>query len=344
MKKENHKSKATKKIPLARGLWAILNDESEAIGVFVEKLDIDAKKDQRSTNDLENLDIDAKKDQRSTNDLERLSGLEQDKALAEKLNSLKFCHYHDRGLGPDLWMPLKQISRNEIQALNLGSKIRFKDFNEKTLSKLISGEVSAILMLECSNYSCYVPGSAWRSPTSEDIQRFVAGDAQTGLGELVEPTIATFGGEISAEDVSELGIGHALIEIYQNVTELMVKIIDKWMNDQEWQEYHYEDMIEEFDKEDFDDILFDMGDGQWRGFNTNQVLVSEIGAVCDIESGGFPEGKFGVHSLGYSLNSHDYGTRGKGATSEELKFAITSTYYMNDKGWDGTVYFANPQN
>ena len=326
MKKENHKSKATKKIPLARGLWAILNDESEAIGGFVEKLDIDAKKDQRSTNDLE-----------------RLSGLEQDKALAEKLNSLKFCHYHDRGLGPDLWMPLKQISRNEIQALNLGSKIRFKDFNEKTLSKLISGEVSAILMLECSSYS-YVPGSATRSPTSEDIQRFVAGDAQTGLGEIAGPTIATFGGEISAEDVSELGIGHALIEIYQNVTELMVKIIDKWMNDQEWQEYHYEDMIEEFFQEDFDDILFELVDDEWRGFDTNQVMVNEIGAVCDIESGGFPEGKFGVHSLGYSLNSHDYGTRGKGATSEELKFAITSTYYMNDKGWDGTVYFATPKN
>ena len=151
--------------------------------------------------------------------------------LAKKLNSLQFCSHGAS-------TPLKQLASQEISALNIGSKIRFSDFNEKTLSKLVSREVSAILELECSSYA-YVPNSTISPLTNDDIDEFIT--VGKNLGAMYELPIATFGRKIRSEDISELGIGHLEIKLYQNVTKFIIKVIETWMNDKQWREYHSEE-------------------------------------------------------------------------------------------------------
>jgi ParB family transcriptional regulator, chromosome partitioning protein len=256
--------------------------------------------------------------------IEQLSGLKLDEALADKLNSLKFCNSASS-------KPLKELSSNEIKSLNLGSQVRFSDFNEKTLSKLITGEEAVILKLECSTLS-YVPGSSHRPLTKENIHEFILGTNRTGLGELFDPTIVTFGKDISIEDISELGVESVGIGIYQNITGFIVKVIERWIEDRKWREYHSE--------ESSVDACLSVHTSEWGpSCVTNEVLGDEMGAYCHIENGGIEEDNFGVHSLGYGFHSSQFGTG-----SKELKFAITSTYNMNDNDWSGTFYFANPEN
>lgn len=81
--------------------------------------------------------------------------------MAKKLNSLQFCN-------GGASTPLNQLTSKEISALHIGSEIRFSDFNEKTLSKLESGEISAMLELECSSYA-YVLNSSIRPLTNENV-------------------------------------------------------------------------------------------------------------------------------------------------------------------------------
>lgn len=256
--------------------------------------------------------------------LEQLSGLELDKAMVDKLNSLKLCNSASS-------TPLKELSSNEIKRLNLGPQVRFSDFNEKILSKLIGGEEIVILKLECSSLS-YVPGSTHRPLTQENIYEFILGTNLAGLGELFDPTIVTFGKDISIEDISELGVESVSIRIYQNITGFIVKVIERWIEDKQWREY--------FAQECADDACLSVHNSVWGPSHvTDEVLGDEMGAYCHIENGGIEEDNFGVHSLGYSFHSSQYSTE-----SKELKFAITSTYNMNDHDWSGTVHFANPEN
>ena len=232
--------------------------------------------------------------------------------LAKKLNSLQFCSHGAS-------TPLKQLASQEISALNIGSKIRFSDFNEKTLSKLVSGEISAILELECSSYA-YVPNSSIRPLTNDNIEEFIA--AGEPLGELNELPIAKFGRKIRTEDITELGIGHLEITIYQNVTKFIVKVIETWINDKQWRESH----AEECD----DDSCLSIHTSVWGpSWVTHEVLDDELGAYCHIDYGGIEEGLHGVLSLGYTID-HEFG--------------VTTHYNMNDADWSGTVHFANPEN
>jgi len=241
-----------------------------------------------------------------------MSGSEKTKALVDKLNSLRFSYNWGS-------TPMRELSRNEIKGLNLGSKVRFSDFNEKTLSKLVSGEVSAILELECSSYA-YVPNSSFRPLTNDDIDEFITGDGS--LGEMDELPIAKFGRKIRSEDIKELGIGHLEITIYQNVTKFIIKVIETWMNDKQWRESHAEECG--------DDSCLSIHTSVWGpSWVTHEVFDDELGASCHIDEGGIEEGLHGVMSLGYTID-HEFG--------------VTTHYNMNDDEWSGTVYFANPEN
>ena len=260
--------------------------------------------------------------------IEQLRGLKLGEALADKLNSLKFCN----SASP---RPLKELSSNDIKGLNLGSQVRFSDFNEKTLSKLISGEESVILKLECSTLS-YVPGSSHRPLTKENIHEFLLGTNRTGLGELFDPAVVTFGREITLPDIKHLGVEIVNIAIYQNTTEFIVKVIEKWMKDKQWQENHYQELAEE----GLEDPCLSVHTSSYGPtYVTQEVLSDEMNAYCHIDNGGIEEGNYGVRSIGYSFGSKEFSTE-----STELEFAITSTYNMNDGDWSGTFYFANPEN
>ena len=238
--------------------------------------------------------------------LESLSDLDLDKAIADKINSLKFCNSASSA-------PLKELSIDAVQSFNLGSEVHYSDFNEKTLSKLISGQISVILAMECSSLS-YVEGSAYRPLTREDKCEFISGNDRVGLGELYETKIVAFGEEVNAEDIKHLGIEFVNIEIYQNVTGYIVKLIERWMKDEQWREEIAESGLEDANLSIYTSEYSEVSD--------------EMGAYCHIDEGGIGEGVHGVFSLGYSIDSF---------------FAITSTYNMNDRDWSGTFYFANPK-
>jgi hypothetical protein len=231
----------------------------------------------------------------------------RNKLLAKMLNSMQFFQNGE-------------LSKSKIHALNISSEIRFSDFNEKILSKLVSGEVIAISLTECHSYG-YVPNSPIRPLKKEEIDEFIS-DGEN-LGELGDSPIMTFGREIRAEDIPDIGIGGLDIKIYQDVTELIVMIINKWMNDQQWQESHNEECAER----GLVDPCLNYNFGSWgQTFVTHEILWEEMGILCHVVNGGVE----GETIIGYSIGSEEFG--------------ITNEYFMSLDDWSVKFYFVNAKN
>ena len=204
----------------------------------------------------------------------------------------------------------------------LGSILSYSDINKETLSKLKNDQKLRICCLtQCDVLAYTVRNHEDNNNLSalNDIRDYVNSEdgELSGIECWNGPNLdyIVFGRKIEIEDVKNLRLEPINIKLYQDVTELFIKITNSFLKkeNEDW----YSELLSEGDKKSV----------YYLNQNYLPDLVGDIAYFIDY--GGFEEEK----NIGHIIND-DFSDENR-----PIELAITSGELMNDYDWFDDNYF-----